>query len=189
MNDAAQLKHISKLMSLVLRHAPETIGVELDAHGWANIDQLLARAAQHGTAITRAQLDAVVSTSDKQRFALSDDGARIRANQGHSLPTVDLELAPSEPPALLYHGTAERFVDAIRAGGLRPGSRQHVHLSRDAGTATTVGARHGRPVVLEVDAAAMRAAGHAFYVSANGVWLAVAVPPAFITFPADRRQS
>lgn len=188
MTEAAKLKHISKLMSLVLRHAPETIGLQLDAHGWADVNQLLARAAQHGTAITRDQLEAVVSTSDKQRFALSDDGTRIRANQGHSTSTIDLGLAPSAPPALLYHGTAERFVDAIRAGGLRPGSRQHVHLSPDASTASTVGARHGRPVVLEVDAAAMRSAGHLFYVSANGVWLAEAVPAAFITFPAARRQ-
>ncbi len=189
MTEAAKLKHISKLLSLGLRHAPETIGLELDAHGWADVDQLLARAAQHGTAVTRAQLDAVVSTSDKQRFALSDDGSRIRANQGHSISSIDLGLAPSEPPALLYHGTAERFVDAIRAGGLRPGSRQHVHLSRDAGTASTVGARHGRPVVLEVDAAAMHSAGYFFFVSANSVWLADAVPAAFITFPPGRRQT
>ena len=189
MTEAAQLKHISKLLSLVLRHVPQTIGVELDAQGWADVDQLLARAAQHGTAISRAQLVAVVTTSDKQRFALNDDATRIRANQGHSLGAVDLGLAPSEPPALLYHGTAERFVDAIRAGGLRKGSRQHVHLSRDAGTASTVGARHGRPVVLEVDAAAMRSAGHLFYMSANGVWLADAVPAAFIIFPAARRQT
>ena len=183
MTEAAQLKHISKLLSLVLRHAPETIGVELDGQGWVEVNHLLERAGRHGTPISRAQLEAVVRTSDKQRFALSDDGTRIRANQGHSLTTVDLGLASSEPPALLYHGTAERYVDAIRAAGLQPQARQHVHLSREQGTATTVGARHGRPVVLVVDAAAMLRAGHAFYVSANGVWLTAAVPAAFITFP------
>lgn len=183
MTDAVQLQHISKLLSLVLRHAPRTIGVELDAQGWVAVDHLLERAARHGRPISRAQLHAVVRTSDKQRFALSEDGTRIRANQGHSLTSVDLGLAPSEPPAQLYHGTAERFVDAIRAAGLRPQARQHVHLSRERGTATTVGARHGRPVVLVVDAAAMLRAGHTFYVSANGVWLTAAVPAAFITFP------
>ncbi len=183
MTDAA-LKHISKLMSLVLRHAPATIGATLDAQGWADVNQLLARAAQHGTPVSRAQLDAVVRSSDKQRFAFSDDGTRIRANQGHSLTTVDLRLEAAEPPALLYHGTASRFVDAIRAQGLRPGARQHVHLSREQGSATTVGARHGRAVVLVVDAGAMHRQGHAFYLSANGVWLAGAVPAAFLTFPA-----
>jgi putative RNA 2'-phosphotransferase len=184
MNQAATLKHISKLLSLVLRHAPETIGIELDAQGWVEVDVLLARAAQHGTAISRAQLDEVVRSSDKQRFALSGDGRRIRANQGHSVATVDLGLAPAEPPGLLYHGTAERFVEAIRADGLRPGARQHVHLSREQATAATVGARHGRPVVLVVDAAAMQRQGHAFYVAANGVWLAAAVPASFIGFPS-----
>jgi putative RNA 2'-phosphotransferase len=187
MNDTGELKHISKLLSLVLRHAPETIGVDLDTQGWADVDQLLARAAEKGTPITRAQLDAVVRTSDKQRFALSVDGRRIRANQGHSLTTVDLQLTASAPPAQLYHGTADRFLDAIRAQGLRPGARQHVHLSREQATATTVGARHGRAVVLTVDAGQMQRQGYLFYLSANGVWLTDAVPPAFITFPAQVR--
>ena len=184
MNETAELKHISKLLSLVLRHAPETIGIDLDAQGWADVEQLLGRAREKGTAITREQLVAVVRTSDKQRFALSEDGRRIRANQGHSLSTVDLQLAASTPPPVLYHGTADRFLDAIRAQGLRPGARQHVHLSRETATATTVGARHGRAVVLSVDAAHMHRQGHLFYRSANGVWLTDAVPPAFITFPA-----
>ena len=187
MSDAAQLKHISKLLSLVLRHAPETIGVDLDAQGWADVGQLLARASEKGRAITREQLDAVVRTSDKQRFAFSEDGRRIRANQGHSLATVDLQLVPSEPPARLYHGTADRFLDAICAQGLRAGSRQHVHLSREPAGAIAVGARHGRPVVLMIDAAHMQRQGHLFYLSANGVWLTDAVPPAFNSVAAPAR--
>ena len=172
----------SKFLSLVLRHAPETIGLSLDANGWAEVDQLLAQAASHGKAITRAQLDAVVANDSKTRYAYSDDGLRIRANQGHSLAAVDIGLPPATPPAALYHGTASRFVDAIREQGLRPGSRNHVHLSATEDTAVNVGSRHGKPVVLSIDTAAMLAQGHVFYLAANGVWLADAVPATFITF-------
>lgn len=183
MTDAARTKHISKFMSLVLRHAPDTIGITLDAQGWVDVDELLERSAGHGQAFTREELDTVVSTSDKQRFAFSADGCRIRANQGHSIAAVDLGLAPAEPPPVLYHGTADRFLASIAAEGLRPGSRNHVHLSPDPVTGTTVGKRHGRPVVLVIDTAAMHSAGYPFFVSDNGVWLTAAVPPAFITFP------
>jgi putative RNA 2'-phosphotransferase len=183
MTDAARIKHISKFMSLVLRHAPDTIGIALDAQGWVDVDALLERAAQHGDAITREELETVVTTSDKQRFAFSEDRRRIRASQGHSIAAVDLGLAPSTPPPVLYHGTADRFLASIAAEGLRPGARNHVHLSLDPGTGTVVGKRHGRPVVLRVDAAAMHSAGHLFIVSDNGVWLTATVPPAFITFP------
>jgi putative RNA 2'-phosphotransferase len=183
MTDAARIKHISKFLSLVLRHAPDTIGIALDAQGWVAVDELLDRCAGHGQAFTREELDAVVSTSDKQRFALSEDRRRIRANQGHSIAAVDLGLVPATPPPVLYHGTADRFLASIAADGLRPGSRNHVHLSRDPGTGTIVGKRHGRPVVLTVDAAAMHSAGHLFVVSENGVWLTATVPPGFITFP------
>lgn len=171
----------SKFLSLVLRHAPETIGLSLDANGWAEVDQLLAQAASHGKAITRGQLDEVVANDSKTRYAYSDDGLRIRANQGHSLAAVDIGLPPATPPAVLYHGTASRFVDAIREQGLRPGSRNHVHLSATEDTAVNVGSRHGKPVVLSIDTAAMLAQGHVFYLSANGVWLTDAVPAAFIT--------
>ena len=183
MNSAARIKHISKFMSLVLRHAPDTIGITLDAHGWVDVGQLLEHAARHGEAVTREELDTVVFTSDKQRFAFSEDALRIRASQGHSIAAVDLDLAPAEPPAVLYHGTALRFLASIAEQGLRPGARNHVHLSRDPGTGVVVGQRHGRPVVLTVDAAAMHGLGHRFYVSDNGVWLTADVPPAFITFP------
>ncbi|WP_035819284.1 RNA 2'-phosphotransferase [Janthinobacterium sp. RA13] len=177
------LVNTSKFLSLILRHAPEKIGLALDAQGWADIGQLLALAARHGRRLSREQLDEVVARDSKTRYAISDDGLRIRANQGHSLAAVDIALPPATPPAMLYHGTASRFVEAIRAGGLLPGSRNHVHLSSSRETAVAVGARHGKPVVLTVDVAAMRAQGHAFYVSDNGVWLTQAVPAAFIGFP------
>ncbi|MED5612967.1 RNA 2'-phosphotransferase [Janthinobacterium sp. P210005] len=177
------LVNTSKFLSLILRHAPEKIGLALDTNGWADIGQLLAQSARHGRRLSREQLDDVVARDSKTRYAISADGLRIRANQGHSLAAVDIGLPPATPPAMLYHGTASRFVEAIRAGGLLPGSRNHVHLSSSRETAVAVGARHGKPVVLTVDAAAMQAQGHVFYVSDNGVWLTDAVPVAFITFP------
>ena len=172
----------SKFLSLVLRHAPDTIGLSLDANGWAEVDQLLAQAASHGKAISREQLNDVVANDSKTRYAFSVDGLRIRANQGHSLATVDIGLPPAIPPAVLYHGTASRFVESIRDQGLIPGSRNHVHLSTTEDTAISVGSRHGKPVVLVVDTAAMQTQGHVFYLAANGVWLSDAVPAAFITF-------
>lgn len=170
----------SKFLSWVLRHQPQAIGLQLDAQGWASIDELL-RLAQSTQPLTRAQLQRVVADSDKQRFAISADGLRIRANQGHSLP-VELGLACAAPPAQLYHGTATRFVEAIRREGLRPGQRQHVHLSVSPDTALQVGRRYGQAVLLTVRAQAMAAAGHAFYRADNGVWLAAQVPVAFIDF-------
>lgn len=173
----------SKFLSLILRHSPEKIGLALDPNGWADICQLLAQAARHGRRLSREQLDDVVARDSKTRYAISDDGLRIRANQGHSLAAVDIALPAATSPAMLYHGTASRFVEAIRVAGLLSGSRNHVHLSANHETAVAVGARHGKPVVLTVDAAAMQAQGHVFYVSANGVWLTQAVPAGFIGFP------
>ena len=178
------LVRLSKFLSLVLRHAPERAGVTLDAAGWVDVDALVAGARRAGVALDRAALERVVRENDKQRFALSPDGRRVRASQGHSL-TVDLGLAPEPPPDTLYHGTATRNVDAIRREGLRPGRRTHVHLSTDATTAAAVGQRHGRPVVLRVAAGAMHRAGHAFVRSANGVWLTGAVPPRYLAYPED----
>jgi putative RNA 2'-phosphotransferase len=166
----------SKFLSKVLRHAPESVGLRLDEAGWAEVDALLAAAARAGVALDRSTLERVVRENDKGRFALSDDGRRIRASQGHSVP-VELGLEPREPPEVLYHGTAERNLESIRREGLRPGRRTHVHLSADEATALAVGRRHGRPVVLRVAAGRMHRAGHAFYRSDNGVWLTAAVPP------------
>ena len=172
---------VSKFLSLVLRHDPGRIGIRLDEAGWIGVGELLAACAAHGVSITRAELTALVAASDKQRFALSADGQRIRANQGHSV-AVDLQLVAVAPPATLYHGTVASAISSIRKGGLLRGERHHVHLSADVETASRVGARRGKPVILTVRAADMAAAGHVFYRSANGVWLVEHVPAEFIAF-------
>jgi putative RNA 2'-phosphotransferase len=177
-----QLTTISKFLSLVLRHKPQTIGITLDPEGWVPVEDLLAAAARHGRSITREQLDEVVATNDKKRFAFSPDSGLIRANQGHSVE-VDLGLVPLEPPELLYHGTVERFLDSIREKGLVRGNRHHVHLSADRETAARVGQRRGQPVVLVVEAGRMQRDGHQFFRSDNGVWLTEAVPAIFLKFP------
>ncbi|MFN8477207.1 MAG: RNA 2'-phosphotransferase [Kouleothrix sp.] len=178
----AQLIRFSKFISLVLRHQPQHYGLTLDAQGWATIDDLLAAANRAGVPLTHALLQQVVAQNDKQRFAISADGRAIRANQGHSI-AIDLALTPREPPPLLYHGTASRFVASIRTQGLLRRSRQHVHLSPDITTATKVGLRHGSPVVLTVASGAMHRDGYQFYCSENGVWLVAAVPVAYLAFP------
>jgi putative RNA 2'-phosphotransferase len=170
----------SKFLSLVLRHKPETIGLTLDANGWVDVDELLDALEEHRHAMSIAELERIVRENDKQRFILSEDKRRIRANQGHSVP-VDLELQPQAPLEKLYHGTVEAFLESIFANGLQKGQRHHVHLSRDLATATKVGQRRGKPVILEVNAGEMHRAGHAFFVSANGVWLTDFVPAPFIT--------
>ncbi|MER8232146.1 RNA 2'-phosphotransferase [Streptomyces sp. NPDC094049] len=172
---------VSKYLSKHLRHQPERIGLVLDAHGWTEIDALLRATERNRFPVSREELDHVIGADEKKRFAI--EGTRIRANQGHTV-AVDLDLPPSEPPAYLYHGTVADRMPSIRAEGLRPMARHHVHLSSDRETATRVGARRGRPVVLGVDAGAMHRAGHVFHVSANGVWLTDAVPPEFLRLPA-----
>ncbi|CAL9526735.1 RNA 2'-phosphotransferase [Streptomyces sp. enrichment culture] len=172
---------VSKYLSKHLRHQPERIGLALDEGGWVEIDTLIAAAAAHGFRVTRDELHHVVATNDKRRFTV--DGTRIRASQGHSID-ADLGLPPATPPPYLFHGTVARHLEAIRTEGLRPMNRHDVHLSADRATATRVGARRGRPVVLSVDAAAMHRDGHVFHVSANGVWLTKAVPSRYLRFPA-----
>ncbi|GGZ04767.1 RNA 2'-phosphotransferase [Streptomyces nitrosporeus] len=175
--DERRTVKVSKYLSRHLRHQPQRIGITLDAQGWVPVEELLRACAREGFPVSRAELDHVVAANDKQRFTV--DGDRIRAAQGHTV-TVDLGLPPARPPEYLYHGTVGRALTAIRAEGLRPMARHHVHLSPDRGTATRVGARRGVPVVLTVRAGAMHRAGHVFRVSANGVWLTDGVPPAFL---------
>lgn len=175
MLDEKQTVKVSKFLSLVLRHNPQAVGVTLDEAGWVGVDDLLAACAAKGRRLSRADLDHVVATNNKRRFAYSADGRRIRASQGHSVP-VELGLAATAPPAVLYHGTAAATLPLIMREGLRPMSRQDVHLSADTETAARVGSRHGRPVVLAVDAAGLAAEGHEFRLSANGVWLTDRVP-------------
>jgi putative RNA 2'-phosphotransferase len=174
-----ELKHISKLMSLVLRHKPETIGLRLDEQGWASVDELIEKMKAAGNHTDRSTIIAVVEGNDKQRFAFNEDQSKIRANQGHSL-SVDLSLEAQQPPEYLYHGTAIDFLDSILEKGLQKQRRQHVHLSDNAATAKAVGGRHGKPVVLIIAASAMATEGFTFYQSANKVWLTGEVPPAYI---------
>lgn len=171
--------HVSKYLSRHLRHAPADLGLTLEPGGWVAITDLLAATAQNGFPITIDELLTIVTGSDKQRFAIDETGTRIRANQGHSVE-VDLELTPSPPPEVLYHGTGAQNRDSILATGLDRRARHHVHLSADIETAVKVGKRHGRPLVFTVAAGTMHTDGYAFFVSANGVWLVDAVPPQYL---------
>ncbi len=171
----------SRFLSLVLRHKPEEAGLTLDESGWCNVDDLLKGCASHGHGISRQELDRIVDENDKKRFQFSDDGERIRASQGHSID-VDLGYEPQTPPEVLFHGTATRFLDAIKEIGLIKGSRQHVHLSPLAETALKVGARHGKPIVILVNAGQMHRLGIYFYLTPNGVWLVDSVPPQYLCF-------
>ncbi len=173
---------VSRFLSLVLRHAPERIGIRLDEAGWTDVSDLIAACGRNGVPLSREQLADIVAQSDKQRFAFDETGLRIRANQGHSVP-VELGYAPAPPPNKLYHGTVAKFVADIRSQGLLKGRRHHVHLSADEATAAKVGHRRGAPVLLVIDTAAMQRAGHQFFLSANSVWLTDHVPPRFIVFP------
>lgn len=179
MNTKSELTSISKFLSLVLRHEPELIGLELDDAGWTSVEALLRKAAAKGKPISHELLAEIVATSDKQRFAFSTDGQLIRANQGHSVE-VDLGLPVVMPPDFLFHGTAERFSQSILRAGLERRARHHVHLTQDRQIAGAVGRRHGAPVVLRVDARRMAEQGYEFRCSANGVWLVDSVPPEFI---------
>jgi putative RNA 2'-phosphotransferase len=170
---------VSKRLSYVLRHEPSSIGLTLDAAGWAGVDDLLGALGAHGLLLTRAELEHVVAANDKRRFAFDEAGTRIRASQGHSVDVV-LGYRPLTPPAVLFHGTADRHLPAILAEGLRPGRRHAVHLSADVDAARLVGRRHGRPVVLRVDAAGMVATGAVFTRSDNAIWLVSAVPAEFL---------
>ena len=174
----------SKLIALVLRHKPEEIGITLDEHGWANVNELIAGIAKTQP-FDMAALEEIVSTDEKQRYSFNEDKTLIRANQGHSIP-VDVDLEQKTPPELLYHGTGEKYTASIDVQGLIPKSRLYVHLSPDYDTAVKVGSRHGKPVVYTVAAGEMQKNGYAFYQSVNGVWLTKNVPVEFLR-KEDRR--
>ena len=176
--NSEEMKKTSKYLRPILRHKSQAIGIQLDEHGWADVGQLIAGISRTHP-LDRQRLEEIVRTDEKQRYALSEDGMRIRANQGHSIP-VDVELEERTPPEILWHGTGEQYVPAIERQGLLPKSRLYVHLSSDIETARRVGSRHGRPVVFQVLSGEMHRAGSCFYRSKNGVWLTKYVPVEYL---------
>ena len=182
------LAKLSKFLSLILRHKPQVIGLQLDVNGWADVAQLIDLVNQHGIAISQELLDVIVQKNTQERFTYNADRTKIRANQGHAL-ALDLDLVAEVPPTILFHGTATRFLSSIRTRGLLPGSRQHVHLAAEELDAIRVGQRHGQPIVLIIQAEVMCRAGYQFYCSQNGVWLTEMVPPRYIEFPVRAERS
>lgn len=172
------LESTSKYLSLILRHKPETIGIKLDEHGWADVDELIAGISKTHD-FSMEILEEIVRTDNKQRFSFNDDKTLIRANQGHSIP-VDVELEKVEPPEFLYHGTGEKYRNSIDQSGLIPKSRLYVHLSGDVETAINVGKRHGKPIVYKVHSGEMQKDGYEFFRSVNGVWLTKEVPAKYL---------
>jgi len=171
-----QLTSTSRFISLILRHKPETIGITLDEHGWADVQVLIDGINRSsGHTLDMELLEEIVRTDEKQRYSFNEGHTLIRANQGHSIP-VDVELQEMTPPDTLWHGTGEKYVSAIDVQGLIPKSRLYVHLSSDIDTARTVGSRHGKPVIYAIDCSAMVRDGYRFFLSANHVWLTKEVP-------------
>ncbi|QNN43395.1 RNA 2'-phosphotransferase [Pedobacter roseus] len=179
--DTKIIKGISKLLSYILRHSPETIKLKLDENGWADVNELIAKFDLYDLTLDLELLQYVVENNDKKRFSFNEDKTKIRANQGHSI-SVELNLNETEPLEYLYHGTVEKVLSDIKTQGLQKMSRQHVHLSADKETANKVGGRRGKPVILIVNSGAMHRAGYKFYLSANNVWLTDVVPAEYIEF-------
>jgi len=175
------LTKVSKFLSLILRHNPEAIKLTLDKYGWAKTKDLLKQMNDHGTKISMEFLEEVVNTDNKQRYSFNENKTKIKANQGHSIK-IELNLEPKAPPELLFHGTASKSLDSIFKNGLSKQNRHHVHLSLDEPTAVSVGARHGKPVVLTINSKLMHDSGYKFYQSENRIWLTDNIPANFITF-------
>ncbi len=172
-------ENLGRFISMVLRHKPESIGITLDEHGWADVEALIKAMNAHGKYINKVMLEKIVAENDKKRYSFDESHSKIRANQGHSI-AVNLELEKKIPPEILYHGTATRFLESIQKSGLLKMGRQYVHLSKDVQTATKVGQRHGKVIVLKVDTKKMIQDGYDFYLSKNGVWLCDTVPPQYL---------
>ena len=175
-----RMKNTSKFISMILRHKPEVIGITLDEHGWADVQELISGVnSSGGHSLDMEMLEEIVRTDEKQRYSFNEDRTLIRANQGHSIP-VDVELEEKLPPDVLFHGTGEKYVLSINQQGLIPKSRLYVHISSDIETARKVGSRHGRPVVYRIDCRKMTEDGFRFFLSVNGVWLTKSVPPEYL---------
>ena len=179
MTSEKQITHISKFLSLVLRHKPETIGIQLDQNGWTDVDELIDKANMYGIKFDRTLLNYVVETNSKKRFSFNETLDKIRASQGHSID-IDLGYKPQKPPEILYHGTGKQFVQSILEKGIEKRSRQHVHLSSDIETAIKVGQRHGKPFVFTILAEQMCNDNFEFFISENGVWLTDNVPTKYL---------
>ncbi len=177
--NAKENKKVSKFLSLILRHKPETINLILDGNGWADIDELIEKSKTRGFQLSQKAIEEVVITNDKQRFSFNESRNKIRANQGHSIK-VDLNYVTIEPPEYLYHGTVHKFMSAIRKSGLQKMKRHHVHLSHEQETASKVGQRRGKPVILTIRSGEMYRNAHQFFLSENGVWLTDHVPSKYI---------
>ncbi len=180
-----KMVRISKFLSLVLRHKPEHIGLTLDPEGWANVEELIRKSLESGVVLDRPTLRMVVEEAEKKRFSFSEDGLRVRANYGHSIP-VSLGEESAEPPEFLFHGTARRFLSSIKHGGLGPGDRQYVHLVEDEKTAIEVGHRHGEPLVLVIKAHEMYEKGYGFFKTASAIWLTKEVPVEYISLEGSQ---
>lgn len=174
------LVQLSKLISYILRHKPDSIGLNLDSEGWAIIDDLINKCNASGNSLDKNILIELVKDNDKKRFSISADGHRIRANQGHSIP-VNLSLTEQEPPSILYHGTSNRYLSSILKSGLKPQSRHHVHLSTNEITALRVGQRHGEPALLKIESYYMYSEGFKFFITTNSIWLTDHVPPEYLS--------
>ena len=173
------LNNISKYMSLILRHKPDVIGIELDEHGWANVNDLISGIEKDNHGFNFELLEEIVRSDSKQRYSFNDDKSLIRANQGHSI-NVDVELKEKEPPEYLYHGTGEKYVKFINQDGLIPKSRLYVHLSKDIKTAENVGKRHGKEIIYRINSGRMYRNGYKFYLSENGIWLTKEAPVKYL---------
>ncbi len=183
-----KLQKTSKFLSLILRHKPEVIGIELDGKGWANVKSLIAGVNKTGKYFLDMKiLEEIVRTDEKGRYSFNADKTKIRANQGHSIK-VDVDLKKCPPPEYLWHGTAEKYVESINENGLVPKSRLYVHLSADVETAEKVGSRHGKPVIYRIFSGEMDRQGYNFYISENGIWLADFIPPNFMEIHNDYKK-
>ena len=175
-----RMTNTSKFLSMILRHRPEVIGITLDEHGWADVQELISGVNNtDGHTLDRETLEEIVRTDEKQRYSFNEDHTLIRANQGHSIP-VDVEPEEKTPPDVLWHGTGEKYVSSIDRQGLIPKSRLYVHLSADTETASFVFNDTATTEIYTIDCRKMTEDGYRFYLSANGIWLTKSVPPQYL---------
>jgi putative RNA 2'-phosphotransferase len=181
-NPGLDYTKISKTISYLLRHKPETAGLTLQPGGWVDVQHLIHginQTTKLPRPITLHDIHHIVEIDSKKRYSLKE--GQIRAVQGHSTK-VEMEYKPVQPPKYLYHGTVIENLNSIRDTGLKPMTRQHVHLSENYETAVSIAKRHGNKIhILKVDAEKAHENGVKFYKAENGVWLADSVPKTYLT--------